>query len=310
MYLIYIICFIFLVGMSALLSRFIFDVDINPTWIHKDYSEVTQEEFTITAQKIRFPTETELQELERLGDEILNRFDNIHKLSNQIKTLHYEVVNAPVCSTANKYFNSLAENFDIFKNQILEVQEQIALFEEKYTLYLELISEIPEFSVLHNKIYNEFMDNFGAKYESILTQNKAYSKDEEQLLSIYLNSQQIANGLFEEYFDLMCHIVYAEAGICPDIEQCYVANVIENRIKSSDFPDTIYDVVYAFGQYAPVESGSINKTPSSRVCQVVSDYLHGYIDTEMPDNVVYQALFEQGSDVWKHMESGHYFCYL
>lgn len=302
------ICFSFLIGLSSLF-KVLFNVDIHTKWIQYDYSRVTSNESIITAQHIRFPTETELQELEKLNTEILNSFDNTQKLSEQIEILYVEVQNAKVCSTTHKYFNLLEENFNLFEDQVSKIQDQISLFEEQYTFCLDLISKIPKFSILHEQEYNEFTEIFEPKYEYIVSKNEVYLKEKEEFLVFYLESQQIANDLFEEYFDLMCHIVAAESGICPAIEQCYVANVIENRIKDSRFPDNIHDVVYSPGQYGPVISGSINNKPSEEVIQVVSDYLHGYIDTQMPDKVVFQALFKQGKGTWKDMPSGHYFCY-
>jgi len=40
-----------------------------------------------------------------------------------------------------------------------------------------------------------------------------YKEEIENFESLYLEAKQIADKLFEEYFDLMCHIVNAEAGI-------------------------------------------------------------------------------------------------
>lgn len=308
MYLVYIICFIFTIGVSTLFSNIIFNVNIHSKGMQKDYQQIVQEEFTVTAQKVTLPTKADFKELEELNDEILSNIDNAQMLSEQIRTLYDEVQNAIVCSTTNKYFNLLEENFNLYQEQVSIIQEQISLFEEKYTLCLDLISKIPKFSVLHEQMYNEFAEKFEDKYEFILAQSKLYPKEKGEFLNFYLESKQLANDLFEEYFDLMCHIVYAEAGICPEMEQCYVANVIENRIKSEEFPNNIYDVIYSPNQYGPAGNGSINKTPSKEVIQVVSDYLHGYIDTGMPDYVVFQALFIQG-DIWEAMPSGHYFCY-
>ncbi len=312
MCLVYIICFIFTIGISTLFSKIIFNVNIHSKVMHEDYQKIAQEEFTITAQKIKFPTKSDFMELEKLNDEILSNMSNTQKLSEQIRILYDEVQNAIVCSTTNKYFNLLEENFNLYQEQISIIQEQISLFEEQYALCLDLISNIPEFSALHEEMYNEFAEEFEDKYEFILAQSKLYPKEKEELLNYFLESKQLANDLFEEYFDLMCHIVYAEAGICPEMEQCYVANVIENRIKHWYYPDNIYDVVYQSGQYTPVSSGSINNTPSEEVIQVVSDYLHGYIDTGMPDDVVFQSKDIQGNSriVWQHMKSGHYFCYF
>lgn len=93
------------------------------------------------------------------------------------------------------------------------------------------------------------------------------------------------------------------------MEQYFVANSIENRIKHPNFPNTLYDVVYASGQYEPVINGTINLTPSDETRKNVEYYLRGNVETGMPDNVVYQALFKQGK-VWNSdVKTKNIFCY-
>lgn len=66
-------------------------------------------------------------------------------------------------------------------------------------------------------------------------------------------------GLSKEDYDVLLHIVQAEAGICDDKGKILVANVILNRIDSSQFPDNVTDVVYQKSQFSPVSDGSINR---------------------------------------------------
>lgn len=309
LYLICLLCLIFAIIISSLLYKYIFNVDINPNQEQEENLRTLQEEFTITAQQIRIPTETELQDLEKISAEILNNFNDIEELLIEIELLYQEVRDSPVCSKANKNFNLLESHFYTFQERMSEIHEQISLFEEKYVFCLDLMSEIPEYSVLRNEMYDKFIKKYGSVYELVLTQSQQYFEAEEEAHAFYLEAQQIANDLFEEYFDLMCHIVYAEAGICPPIEQCYVANVIENRIACKNrFPNNLHDVVYSPGQYAPVTSGSINNTPSKEVIETVEAYLRGYIETEMPDDVFFQSRSVLGK-IWKAMPSGHFFCY-
>lgn len=63
-------------------------------------------------------------------------------------------------------------------------------------------------------------------------------------------------------YAVLTRIVQAEAGICDDEGKILVANVIINRVRDSDFPDSITDVVYERSQFSPVMDGSIN------TCQV------------------------------------------
>lgn len=228
---------------------------------------------------------------------------------NEIIRLYHDVTNAPVCSEANRYFNSLADCFELYEQELSNIQSAISLYEENYNACLDLISRIPLFSTFRDNKYNEFIDRFETEYQTICEKKQKYLEDKEELYSLYLDAKQTADELFEEYYPLMCHIVYAEAGICPFMEQCYVANTIENRIKHKEYPNTIHGVIYDSGQYEPVMTGSINMTPSKAVKENMELYLRGKVETEMPDNVVFQALFEQGHGKWKVTPLGHYFCY-
>ena len=61
-----------------------------------------------------------------------------------------------------------------------------------------------------------------------------------------------------EDYQVLLHIVQAEAGICDSKGKILVANVILNRVRSDEFPDTVTEVVYQRSQFSPVADGSIN----------------------------------------------------
>lgn len=63
--------------------------------------------------------------------------------------------------------------------------------------------------------------------------------------------------------DLLSRIINAEAGNQPMSGKIAVGNVIMNRVNSSRFPNTIYEVVYAKNQFSVVNSGAINRTPNA-----------------------------------------------
>lgn len=60
-------------------------------------------------------------------------------------------------------------------------------------------------------------------------------------------------------YEVLLRIVQAEAGICDRRGRILVANVILNRVRSSEFPDNITDVVFQESQFSPVIDGSINQ---------------------------------------------------
>lgn len=63
----------------------------------------------------------------------------------------------------------------------------------------------------------------------------------------------------EADYQVMLQIVQAEAGGCDSRGKILVANVIMNRVRSSEFPDDITSVVYEKSQFSPVSNGSINR---------------------------------------------------
>ena len=68
----------------------------------------------------------------------------------------------------------------------------------------------------------------------------------------------------DEDYQVLLRIVQAEAGICDDKGKILVANVIINRVKNSEFPNTIKAVVYEKSQFSPVSNGSINTVKVTR----------------------------------------------
>lgn len=59
--------------------------------------------------------------------------------------------------------------------------------------------------------------------------------------------------------DLLARLVEAEAGDESYAGKVAVANVVLNRVHSSQFPNTIKGVIYQPGQFSPVSNGMINR---------------------------------------------------
>ena len=63
----------------------------------------------------------------------------------------------------------------------------------------------------------------------------------------------------------MSRIINAESGYEIMLGKIAVGNVVMNRVNSSQWPDTVYDVIFdnRYGiQFSPAYSGSINRTPN------------------------------------------------
>ena len=86
-----------------------------------------------------------------------------------------------------------------------------------------------------------------------------------------------------DYYDLnysvedvywLSHIIGSEAGIEPIEGKIGVGNVVLNRVKDADFPDTVFGVVYDYEhtvQFEPVSKGTIHEDP--KPADLIAAYL-------------------------------------
>lgn len=77
----------------------------------------------------------------------------------------------------------------------------------------------------------------------------------------------------------LARIIDAEAGAEPYEGKVAVGNVIINRVNSSQFPNTIYGVIFEYykgiPQFSPVADGTIYNTPSESSINAARDALNG-----------------------------------
>lgn len=128
-----------------------------------------------------------------------------------------------------------------------------------------------------------------------------------------IEGEKTASETISEHdLQVLSWIMYAEAGSSwiPDEVQQYVGSVVLNRVNSSLFPDTIYDVVYQKGQYQPTWSG-LTFTPDERTIENARYLLEN--GSILPENVLFQANFKQGSGIYYEYVDPYlgstYFCY-
>ncbi|MDR7077463.1 N-acetylmuramoyl-L-alanine amidase [Neobacillus niacini] len=76
-------------------------------------------------------------------------------------------------------------------------------------------------------------------------------------------------SLSDTEIDLLARLVRAEAQMEPLEGKIAVACVVLNRVESSEFPDTIKEIIYAPGQFQPVQNGEINKPADEESIQAV-----------------------------------------
>ena len=100
--------------------------------------------------------------------------------------------------------------------------------------------------------------------------------------------------------------LYHECRDLNDEEQIAVASVILNRVNSDKFPNTIFEVITQPGEYAFVVDEIIWGEPDERAMRN-AEYVY-WNGSQIPENVLFQAEFIQGSGVWKQIDN-QYFCY-
>ncbi len=81
----------------------------------------------------------------------------------------------------------------------------------------------------------------------------------------------------------LSRIIYSEAGIEPFTGQIAVGNVVLNRVRSAQFPNTIYEVIFdrAYGvQFTPTANGTIYCVPDEEAIIAAKLCLEGYTLSE------------------------------
>jgi len=128
--------------------------------------------------------------------------------------------------------------------------------------------------------------------------NKIEVKPEPEVHSA---SQADAASMYsEEELLWLARITMVEAGYEPYEGQLAVANVILNRVKDPRFPDTIYDVIHAPGQFPPALNGKLKDVePSESVWKAVRAAASG--ENNVPGAVYFHNPKVASGGFWKSL---------
>ena len=88
--------------------------------------------------------------------------------------------------------------------------------------------------------------------------------------------------------------------------QIAVGSVVLNRVSSSEFPNTIKEVVLQRRQYSCVRNGMFYRKPTERNIAVAKFLLEN--GSQIPSNVIFQSRGKQGSGIWRKIDN-QFFCY-
>ena len=110
---------------------------------------------------------------------------------------------------------------------------------------------------------------------------------------------------------VLSHIISAEAGNCSEDMMLSVGSVVLNRVADDRFPDSIEEVVFQEGQYAPTWNGTYYDEPTEDAVEAAKTLLEG--GAVIDSSVVWQSNFPQGEGVYDIIYSPWgtkmYFCY-
>lgn len=90
------------------------------------------------------------------------------------------------------------------------------------------------------------------------------------------SSSSASSATNSSNLNLLARLVYAESRGEPYAGQVAVAAVVLNRVKNSNFPNTIPGVIYQSGAFTPVSNGQINLAPDSTATSAARDALNGW----------------------------------
>lgn len=90
------------------------------------------------------------------------------------------------------------------------------------------------------------------------------------------NSSSSGTSSNSSNLNLLSRLVYGEARGEPYSGQVAVAAVVLNRVKSSNFPNTVAGVIYQSGAFDAVKDGQINMSPNSTATKAAQDAINGW----------------------------------
>lgn len=189
----------------------------------------------------------------------------------------------------------------------------------------ELLTVTDQKNALENGIFEEKMqkEELQSRFEglqaeiedmkTIIKNQVATIEDQEQTIAAYMNTEPLPHT--QEDIDILAAVMYAENYISGRYEMMLTGSVVINRKNSPRFPNTIKDVVFQidgeYEQYAKRTKNIVERVlkgeetiPSE--CYDLAEILLKY-GSIAPQNVLYQAHFNQGKVFWEWQ--GEEFCF-
>lgn len=121
----------------------------------------------------------------------------------------------------------------------------------------------------------EFNIDHGETMEAIKERKRKEQEEKNKL-----KRQNDAIAADDDTLRLLASLIYCEARGESYEGMLAVGSVVMNRVRSKAYPDTVYDVIFASGQFTPAMSGSLQKAyvrGANEICyQAAQEVLNGY----------------------------------
>lgn len=175
--------------------------------------------------------------------------------------------------------------------------------------------------IVHQSTYDETKKNTESTKNTDSTEPETTEKPTEETQPV--TTEPVTENVTEPSEETKSYtdddLFYLAAAVCREAGgeseeiQLLVANVVMNRVNSSLYPDTIYEVLTQYKQYGTMWKYGVSfpdwadEKVKEQCYSVAQRILEG--ERYCPENVLFQAEFKQGSGVYKQFGDDYYFCY-
>ncbi len=208
----------------------------------------------------------------------LGIFLNVNARANELRKKEKEI-------SAREQDVSARETDVFYHEQEVSIREKrISNLQYELALKDSLVNELGESINSLNGFLDDKLNTL--KEQAVVLDNRT------EFVSGMLDEVLASDGMYipsPEEIDNLCKLIYAEAGNQPYEGMVAVAEVVFNRIRSEQFPDTINEVIFAPGQFSPCSNGgiksngryvSLNSDVSGEIKQAVLEAWSGSNITE------------------------------
>ena len=109
--------------------------------------------------------------------------------------------------------------------------------------------------------------------------------------------------------DLLAAIIYAEAGDQDFTGMRLVGDVVMNRVRSNQWPDTVSGVVYQTGQFSPVTDGGLDRAWGRVTDECYQAAYLALTGQHLDTNVMFFSMYYCANGVFAYQHGDHYFGY-